>query len=205
LDFGAKTSSEFPSQKKIKGTKIPTLEEVILEIKNSKHPRASNIRLNIELKRDMRSPHLSLSAQEIVVKVLDIIHKHNFTHRVQYSSFDPEILILLRNKEPDSILSCLFSQEILNFISTNLNKPGLDFIISFAKKNKINILSPDHTLIKDQTQISEIKKSGFKVVVWTVNDSDRCLELYKMGVDGIITDTPQKIVSLFNNSFPIKG
>jgi hypothetical protein len=47
-----------------------------------------------------------------------------------------KLLILLREKEPNAILSCLFSEEILTFISTNLKKPGLDFIISFAKTSQ---------------------------------------------------------------------
>ncbi|NDD58225.1 MAG: hypothetical protein EBZ47_03095 [Chlamydiae bacterium] len=190
LNFEKKAFWDSSTQQRSITTTVPTLEEVIDLITHSSHPAAQKIKLNIELKRDLRYPHYSLNPHEIVETVLEVVHKKGFSHRVQYSSFDPEILSLLRQQEPEAILACLFAEEILTFISANLKVPGLDFILNFAKDLKINILSPDHSMIKAPSQIQEMKKNGFKIIVWTVNDFSRCKELLEMGIDGIITDVP---------------
>lgn len=41
--------------------------------------------------------------------------------------------------------------------------------------------------------IAEIRDAGLKVIAWTVNDSARMLELIRAGVDGIITDYPDRL------------
>ena len=41
--------------------------------------------------------------------------------------------------------------------------------------------------------IKEIFKSGLKVYTWTVNDKDDIKRMKELGVNGIITDFPERI------------
>ena len=41
--------------------------------------------------------------------------------------------------------------------------------------------------------IEEIFKAGLKVYTWTVNDKDDIKRMKKLGVNGIITDFPERI------------
>lgn len=198
IDCGKKTNSEFPSQKSLPGTQIPTLEEVIDLIKSSSHPGAQKVHVNIEIKRDPRSPEQSYPAREIVDLVLAQVEKKGFASRVRYSSFDPEVLIALREKAPKAIISCLFDGEVIKEISKRYAQAGLDFIMAFASTLEAQILSPDHTILKDASQVRAMQKEGFKVIAWTVNDPIRWRELYDMGVDGIITDYPAALVSFLD-------
>jgi len=42
-------------------------------------------------------------------------------------------------------------------------------------------------------QVKEAHESGLEVKVWTVNDVEQMEALIKMGVDGIITDYPDRL------------
>ncbi len=41
--------------------------------------------------------------------------------------------------------------------------------------------------------VSEIQKEGFKIYTWTVNEVDDIEQMKKMGVDGIITNFPERV------------
>lgn len=196
IDCGSKVNSDFPEQKALPGTQIPTLEELIDFIKSS----SDKICVNIEIKRDPRFPEQSYPADEIVDRVLDQVEKKDFASRVRYSSFDPEVLILLREKAPNAIISFLFGSETLKEISKKYNVAAMDVILKFASNLQAQILSPHHEILKDSTEVVAIQEKGFKVVAWTVNDPIRWKELYEMGVDGIITDYPAALVSFLNKA-----
>lgn len=195
VDCGCKSDPYFPRQTLVKGTQIPTLEELIDFIKASPDPRAAKIHLNIELKRDPRTPHLSLPAEQIVDLTLKVVERKGFSARVKYSSFDPEILTFLRQKAPNAEIACLFNHDLLKEISKRYRMPGMDLIMTFSSELNAQILSPHHTMLKQASQVKAMHEAGFKVVVWIVNDPVRWKELYDMGVDGIITDTPKALAT----------
>ena len=196
IDCGSKTDVRFKNQSRIPGTQIPTLEELIDLIISTK--AAENITLNIELKRDPRNPSLTYPAEDIVTKVLSIVEKKGFSKRVRYCSFDPDIIVILRKKLPEATIAFLFDEVILEAIPKHFGIPGIDYILSLAKAQNIQILSPDHHLLKDPLIVSVFHSRGFKVVTWTPNDPVIWQELINLGVDGIITDSPEKLLSFLD-------
>lgn len=54
-------------------------------------------------------------------------------------------------------------------------------------------INPSHSNV-DQATVDEIHRRGFEVSVYTVNDTTRAAELIAMGVDGIITDQPARLL-----------
>jgi len=57
---------------------------------------------------------------------------------------------------------------------------------------KPNIISPDYSLLNQQI-IDSLHRQNVQIVPWTVNDIEAAKQLYQMGVDGIITDYPDRI------------
>ena len=53
--------------------------------------------------------------------------------------------------------------------------------------------SPYHRDLTAES-LAEAHALGLKVVVWTVNEVDEMLALARMGVDGIITDYPDRAI-----------
>lgn len=60
-------------------------------------------------------------------------------------------------------------------------------------------LAPRHTLVTRQL-IEDARNAGLQVVTWTVNDESRMRELHEMGVNGIMSDYPERIVHAIGES-----
>lgn len=179
--FECKQNPLFPSQLPTKGISIPTLRELLTMISNSPYPNAKKVRLNLEIKRDPNHPELTPSPEVFAKKVLDIVKKNEFSDRVYYSSFDPEVLAELRKLDSGLIIAYLKEDDLEGFVEK-------------ALELRANIVSPEHIFIQDANFVHSLKLLGFEVVVWTVNDGERMLELIELGVDGIITDYPEKMI-----------
>jgi len=67
-----------------------------------------------------------------------------------------------------------------------------DFYNNLQKLGKSpQIYSPHYSLV-DSLMIKQAHNSGIKIIPWTVNDMKKMQELLELGVDGIITDYPNK-------------
>ena len=58
------------------------------------------------------------------------------------------------------------------------------------------IYSPYYKLVNQQT-IELAKSLGMKIIPWTVNETTLMDSLLQMGVDGIITDYPDRIPEVY--------
>jgi glycerophosphoryl diester phosphodiesterase len=74
-----------------------------------------------------------------------------------------------------------------------MQKPGLDYLLDFAKQIKINILSPDYALINNPLYVKKLQDLGFHVVAWTVNKKCDWEKLIEWGINGIVTDKPEEL------------
>ncbi len=191
LDCGAKINPEFPLQKAIPGTEIPTLQELFDGIQSSPHPNAKHVCLNLELKRDPRSPHYSAPPDEFASKVLNLVKENGFSKRVCYSSFDPEILSHLRKQDPEATIGFIYGAKTIQILS-------LEQLLKRISSISVQILSPDHDLLKNRDDVQSLKQMGFRIIPWTVNDPERWEELIQMGVDGLITDYPQQLIDFLS-------
>ena len=57
------------------------------------------------------------------------------------------------------------------------------------------IYSHNHKLV-DQSLVDSVHGLGMTIVPWTVNETDRMEELLILGVDGLITDYPDRGAAL---------
>ena len=64
---------------------------------------------------------------------------------------------------------------------------------------KPDIYSPHFSLVMDQL-LDYCKKNKIKLIPWTVNEEADILRLIQLGVDGIISDYPDKVIELYEGS-----
>lgn len=185
--FECKPDPLFPRQPSLKEIYIPTLQELFTMIANSSHPHAKKVCLNLEIKRDPEHPEFTPLPEVLARKVLELVKKNEFSDRVYYSSFDSDVLAELRKLEPKITLGFLRDCDLQDFTEK-------------ALELKANILSPEHILIQNAEFVHSLKQLGFKVIVWTVNDPYRALELIHMGVDGLITDYPKEMIQFLERN-----
>lgn len=145
--------------------KIPTLSEVLKFIDNK-------CLLNVELKGHDTAEEAS--------RLLDFfVEKKGWDYNnIIVSSFQFNLLeqvYKVNKKIPLGILT-----------DTNLEEA-----VDFAKKIKAVSIHPDYTMLTQE--IVENLKTDFKVITWTVNNLKPIKRIKSYGVDGIISDFPNRL------------
>ncbi|MCJ9704212.1 glycerophosphodiester phosphodiesterase [Bradyrhizobium sp. SHOUNA76] len=189
-------AKQFPDQRALPGTRIPTLSELFALVRKSGNSRA---RLNIETKIDPNHPDQSLDPQAFVAKLLGLIETETFSDRVMIQSFDWRTLQLVQQQAP----------KIPTVYLTLQRGSGQTVALDKATNWTAGFSPADHggslpRTIKaaggaiwspyfgDVTAalISEAHDLGLRVVVWTVNKREDMTRMIELGADGIISDRP---------------
>jgi len=180
FDCGSKPHPRFPDQEKI-STYKPLFSDVIDTIESLISAKGlDSIRYNIEIKSapegdDIFHPTPAVFS-DIVYQFLD---KKLDWNRVTIQSFDFRVLQYFNETYPDVQLALLIENELP--WKTNIDSLG------FTPE----IYSCDYMLLSKET-IKELQTVGLAVIPWTVNERDDMDQLLKWGVDGIITDYPDR-------------
>ena len=153
-------------KRSFKGEKILTLEEVMEILGDS-------VELNLDIKSSPKGP------LGIELKILFILSHYDFLDRTILSSFDYRCLRRLRELAPDARIGILYAAGIKDNpfqVAREINAYSLHL--------QKEIFSP-HLLERG-------KQLGLKTLVWTVNEVEEMERLLSLGVDGIISDFPEK-------------
>jgi glycerophosphoryl diester phosphodiesterase len=191
----------FATQTAVDRTRIPTLAAVFALVR-----RAGNetVRFNIETKLKPTEPELTPAPDAFVRSVLDVIRREKMTSRVAVQSFDWRTLQAVQRQAPE-IPTVYLSAQQRWLDNIHRGQPGPspwtagfdvdDHAGSVARVIKAAggaIWSPYHKEV-DAAQLREARALGLKVVVWTVNKPTRMDVLLDLGVDGIISDYPDRL------------
>jgi len=187
---------QFPEQRPVPGTRIPTLRQLFALVRKSGNDR---VRFNIETKIDPNHPDESFDPQGFVAKLLGLIEAEKFSERVMIQSFDWRTLQLVQRQAPN----------IPTVYLTLQRGSGQTIALDKATSWTAGFSPADHggslpRTIKaaggaiwspyfgDVTAalVSEAHGLGLRVVVWTVNKPEDMARMIEIGVDGIISDRP---------------
>lgn len=110
-------------------------------------------------------------------------------HRIQSGNWDySNFLVSSFQKNELFEVRKLDSQVPLGILS----KASVPEAIELGKKLKASAIHPSLGIItRDNTKLSQ--DAGFKVNVWTVNEREDILRMLEFGVDGIISDYPNRL------------
>lgn len=187
IDCGSQGNSRFPEQKAMPVSR-PALWEVLDVTEKLKVAiDSSDVNYNIEIKfRDDQVGVLHPDAETFVGLVLKEINAFGIEDRTTLQSFSAVVLEEINKQAPSINTSWLVEDNAS--VEEHLNR------ISFIP----DVYSPYHlTLTKEK--IEAMHSHGIKVIPWTVNDAERMKALIEMGVDGIISDYPDRAVSAKTN------
>ena len=154
---------------KFAGTKVPLLEEVFEVVGKDKM-------INIELK-------LTNSREGLVVKVCELIKRHNNHSQILFSSFFPSSLKIAAQTLPEIPRGLLAMPGFLGLWARSFGFMFGDY----------QALHP-HILSTSRVQILRAHRLKRRVHVWTVNVPSEITKLKEWDVDGIITDDQQTAV-----------
>ena len=179
-DCGSKGNERFPEQEKMSMFK-PLLRDVILAVENHiKNYTKYEVDYNIEIKSlPQGDGKFHPKPEEFSDMVYAMIDQYLPMERVVLQSFDFRVLKYLHKKYPEVRLAALV--ENLKTIDENLKDLGFT----------PSIYSPDYKLL-DKHEVKHCHELKMRVVPWTVNDPVEMIALKGMGVDGFITDYPDR-------------
>ncbi len=135
---------------------------------------SGKMKVNIELK--------IIGAEE---EVLEIVQRTGMLNNVIISSFFHATLTVL--KESNEQVSTAM---LLNASREELFQYALDF--------RVDAINPQHNLVTPEL-IKGAHQTGLLVYPWTVNEQHRMIDLFSMGVDGLITDYPDRAVRVLEH------
>lgn len=158
------------------GISIPTLEEVLRAF-----PDMVKV---IEMK----------PADINIVRALgDMLREHGQENLVIVASFHMENLKSFRNAYPE-IMTSAGQNEIVRFFIMN----HLGFAGSYASKTgffQVPVRSGPLKVITPAF-VRNSQRNNIIVQAWTINEEDEMTELLNWGIDGIITDNPDRLLSI---------
>lgn len=198
---GSRYAARFPEQQPADGARVPTLAEVVALTR-----RAGNdtVRFNLETKLSPHAPDLTLSPEAFAEAVVAAVEAAGIGERTTIQSFDWRSLRAVQALAPHIATACLTVEATWeDNIERGRAGPspwtaGLDVddlggdLPALVDAAGCAVWSPyfgDLTL----QALRRAHELGLEVVVWTVNEPDDMGALIEMGVDGIITDYPDRL------------
>lgn len=188
-DVGSNGNTAYPQQQKLRTYK-PLLSEVIEQVEA--YQKANNLPLcfyNIEIKSEPSEYNISQPEPAPFCDLVQAVLKKLLPpDRVIIQSFDFTVLKHWKTemdagRYPTVRLSAL----VENLRSPEKNLDELGF--------KPDVYSPNYRLLS-QDKVERLHERGIQVIPWTVNQRDDMDRLKNWGVDGLITDYPDRAAGL---------
>ncbi|MEL6141550.1 MAG: glycerophosphodiester phosphodiesterase family protein [Bacteroidota bacterium] len=183
-DCGNKLHPRFPEQQKMTIRK-PTLDQVFAAVEDYCKSNGKVLpHFNIELKYlpEWEQEGFVPSIQDFTGAVLDLISQVGLDSLVNLQCFHPPMLAYIHEQAPDMVLAYLDEFPEQGSISAKMDSMG--FIPEIYSPYFLH-LTADH--------VATAHKLGMKVIPWTINETTDMQQVVALGVDGIITDYPDRI------------
>jgi glycerophosphoryl diester phosphodiesterase len=162
------------------------------------------VRFNIETKTHPAPPEQTVSALAFARALAAVIQEAGMTSRVTVQSFDWRTLRLLGALAPEIALVALSDQQP-DEDTVEIGKPGpsswlgeLDVddhggsVPKLVQALGAKTWSP-HAMDLTPALVIEAHSLGLNVVPWTVNDPQDMARVVTLGIDGLITDYPDRL------------
>lgn len=189
---GSAYANTYPQQQALDGERIPTLDAVLERFK------PSGVRFNIEIKTFPDRPALTADVERFVRAVLAVVDRHQLRPRVTVQGFDWRVPARVRELASDIATAQLTIER-----GRNNNVASTDWTDGRRRADHAStpamvkaaghpVWSPFHQDLS-AALVREAQGLGLQVIPWTVNEAPDMERLIGWGVDGLITDYPDRL------------
>lgn len=197
---GSRVAQNFPEQAALDGVAIPTLAAVLAR---AEALSGGTVRYNIETKIAPDSPDDSAAPEAFAAALVGVIRSAGVAPRAAVQSFDWRTLQTVQRLAPEIATVYLTAeQDWLDNLGRGDPQPSpwlgglaVDWAATTVpqaiRRAGGAVWSPYY---RDLTAVDlkEAQQLGLRVVPWTVNDAATMASLIDLGVDGLITDYPDR-------------
>ncbi|HYR37338.1 MAG TPA: glycerophosphodiester phosphodiesterase [Burkholderiales bacterium] len=175
LRTGSEYAQRFPQQKPLDGTRIPRLSELFALA------RKARARFNIEPKSDVEAPDETLPPEPFARALIAEVRKAGMEKRTTVQAFDWRLLKVVEREAPE--MPTVYCTEGKGSDPARVQQAGG------------RIWSPDFEMLTPQ-RLAAARKWAMWVTVWTVNEPADIGRMIDIGVDGIASDYPDRVLEL---------
>ena len=195
---GSDYARQFPDQKAVDGTRIPKLSELFDLVRRSGN---KTIGFDCETKVSPNERAATLPPQEFARRVIAEIRQAGMERRLMIQSFDWSTLQVVQKEAPEIRTMYLTSPSTLKPAPDGAPSPWLAGFVPEAHGGSLpkaihaaggRIWAPNQTSLTPAL-LAEAHALGLVVIPWTVNEPATVAKLLDMGVDGIISDRPDRV------------
>jgi glycerophosphoryl diester phosphodiesterase len=193
---------QWPQQRAADGQRYPTLSELATLVRASGRP----VRLNLETKIRPDSGATVPDPETFARRVAEALDREGLAAATSVQSFDWRTLVALKRLAPAIETVCL------SIVSPNFDTVSADAggaspwhaglterehgpLPQRAKAAGCAVWSPQWRNL-DAAALAQAHALGLRVIPWTVNDPAEMERLLALGVDGLITDYPDRGAAL---------
>jgi glycerophosphoryl diester phosphodiesterase len=200
IDPRSAYAKRFPAQQPVDGTRMPPLAAVFALARKAGN---DSVRFNIETKISPLHPELTVSPEAFVRAFIAVIRAEKMERRVTIQSFDWRTLKTVQQEAPEIPTVYLTAQQgfMDNIQAGRPASPWTAGLHISQFQNSIPrmvkaaggaVWSPYYGEVTREN-VKEAQSLGLKVVVWTVNEPADMRRMIELGVDGIISDYPDRL------------
>jgi glycerophosphoryl diester phosphodiesterase len=211
INCGYQPLPDFPNQEVVSGPMIE-LRDLFDLVESYK---AKKLILNIETKVEAGAPQETAPRDLFVRRVWEEIRDAGMSDQVTIQSFDWGALMAMHTLAPDLPLVALTNRDFLQvgqpgaspwLGGIDVDDFGGDFVAAAASIDGVTALSPvqgfpqngkisDLAFVPypDAKMIADAHSRGLKVIPWTIDDPATMDYFIELGVDGIITNYPNRL------------
>ena len=193
-----------PPRVNLPGTPVPTLAE-LFALAAELDPE---VRFNIEMKVDPTVDE-TVPLEEFAHRLVDLVAEHGLVERTIIQCFDWRGLELIKRRQPDLRTAALLSIDTakgrpspwLNGLSLD-TAGGTAVGLLEGARGYVDVFSPYWRQVTPgawgylDSTVEEIQAAGFAVIPWTVNKPRRIEKALDLGIDGLITDYPDRLMEI---------
>jgi glycerophosphoryl diester phosphodiesterase len=203
IDPSHEYAKPWTQQVAVDGERIPTLSQLFALARDARSPGGRPVHLNIETKLTPDGAVPTAAAEEFARAVAREVAAAGMTERVTVQSFDWRTLRALKRIAPSIRTACLTVEaEGMNTVREDASgaspwHDGLkrsDYADSLPRTVQAAGCSAWSPLWRNLTPelVGEARGLGLAVVPWTVNEPADIERMLDLGVDGLITDYPDR-------------
>lgn len=203
INPASRYAREYPDQQARDGQRVPTLASLFKRVKDM---GAKEIHFDMETKINPTQPDATLAPEAFVKTMLAVIREAGMTQRVMVQSFDWRTLELLHQLEP-GLRTMYLSIAIEGHAVYNTLKDGswnaghllkdhggsVPRMVKASAGQAAGVIWAPYEKNLSAELVKETQALGLKVIPWTVNEKLPMQRYIEWGVDGIITDYPDRL------------
>jgi glycerophosphoryl diester phosphodiesterase len=205
LKPGTRYAAQFPEQQPADDARLPTLAELFALVKRAGNPPAGQapVRLALETKLNPNAPDDTAAPEPFAKALVAAVRDAGLASRTSILSFDWRTLAVVQREAPEIATVYLTArQRWLDNVGTG---PASPWTAGLALRDHGSVPKMVHAAggkvwssfhgDLDASQVKEAQALGIAVLAWTVNEPAQIEAMLDLGVDGIVSDRPDRVRS----------